>query len=148
MRSLQGEFSTAIHALTQAVIDLRMLVEATLDFPEEETSFLQHTDVCNKLKTIKLEHTKILAAARQGSLLREGVQVVIIGQPNVGKSSLMNKLAKEEIAIVTATPGTTRDVIRETIQIEGVPIHLIDTAGLRKADDEIEKIGIARAWQL
>ena len=146
MRSLQGDFSTAIHALTQTVIDLRMLVEATLDFPEEETSFLGQTDVCNKLKNIKSELEQIIVAARQGSLLREGVHVVIVGQPNVGKSSLMNKLAKEEIAIVTSTPGTTRDTIRETIQMEGVPIHLIDTAGLRKTDDEIEKIGIARAW--
>jgi len=146
IRSLQGEFSTAIHALTQTVIDLRMLVEATLDFPEEETSFLGQADVCNKLKNIKSELEQIIAAARQGSLLREGVRVVIVGQPNVGKSSLMNKLAKEEIAIVTSTPGTTRDTIRESIQMEGVPIHLIDTAGLRKTDDEIEKIGIARAW--
>ena len=146
MRSLQGEFSVAIHALTQAIIDLRMLVEATLDFPEEETSFLRHADVYNKLKDIKSELGYIITAARQGSLLREGVHVVLVGQPNVGKSSLMNKLAKEEVAIVTATPGTTRDAIRETIQIEGVPIHLIDTAGLRETDDEVEKIGIARAW--
>lgn len=146
MRSLQGEFSAAIHALTQAIIDLRMLVEATLDFPEEETSFLRHADVYNKLKNIKSELEHIITAARQGSLLREGIHVVLVGQPNVGKSSLMNKLAKEEVAIVTATPGTTRDAIRETIQIEGVPIHLIDTAGLRETDDEIEKIGIARAW--
>ncbi len=146
MRSLQGEFSAAIHAQTQAIIDLRMLVEATLDFPEEETSFLRHTDVYNQLKNIKSELEYIITAARQGSLLREGIHVVLVGQPNVGKSSLMNKLAKEEVAIVTATPGTTRDAIRETIQIEGVPIHLIDTAGLRETDDEVEKIGIAHAW--
>jgi len=146
MRSLQGEFSAAIHALTQAIIDLRMLVEATLDFPEEETGFLRHADVYNKLKNIKSELEHIITAARQGSLLREGIHVVLVGQPNVGKSSLMNKLAKEEVAIVTATPGTTRDAIRETIQIEGVPVHLIDTAGLRETDDEVEKIGIARAW--
>jgi tRNA modification GTPase len=147
MRSLQGEFSAAIHALTQAIIDLRMFVEATLDFPEEETSFLRHADVYNKLKNIKSELEHIITAARQGSLLREGIHVVLVGQPNVGKSSLMNKLAKEEVAIVTATPGTTRDAIRETIQIEGVPIHLIDTAGLRETDDDVEKIGIARAWE-
>jgi tRNA modification GTPase len=146
MRSLQGEFSAAIHALTQAIIDLRMLVEATLDFPEEETSFLRHADVYNKLKSINSELEHIITAARQGSLLREGIHVVLVGQPNVGKSSLMNKLAKEEVAIVTATPGTTRDAIRETIQMEGVPIHLIDTAGLRETEDEVEKIGIARAW--
>ena len=146
MRSLQGEFSTAIHTLTQTIIDLRMLIEATLDFPEEETSFLRHSDIYNRLENIKSELGGIIIAARQGSLLREGIQVVLVGQPNVGKSSLMNKLAREEVAIVTATPGTTRDAIRETIQIDGVPIHLIDTAGLRETDDEIEKIGIARAW--
>jgi len=146
MRSLQGEFSAAIHTLTQTIIDLRMLIEATLDFPEEETSFLRHSDIYSRLENIKSELGEIIAAARQGSLLREGIQVVLVGQPNVGKSSLMNKLAKEEVAIVTATPGTTRDAIRETIQIDGVPIHLIDTAGLRETDDEIEKIGIARAW--
>jgi tRNA modification GTPase len=146
MRSLQGEFSATIHAPTQAIIDLRMLVEATLDFPEEETSFLRHADVYNQLKNIKSELEHIITAARQGSLLREGIHVVLVGRPNVGKSSLMNKLAKEEVAIVTATPGTTRDAIRETIQIEGVPVHLIDTAGLRETDDEVEKIGIARAW--
>lgn len=146
MRSLQGEFSAAIHALTQAIIDLRMFVEATLDFPEEETGFLRHADVYNKLKDIKSELEHIITAARQGSLLREGIHVVLVGRPNVGKSSLMNKLAKEEVAIVTATPGTTRDAIRETIQIEGVPIHLVDTAGLRETDDEVEKIGIACAW--
>lgn len=146
MRSLQGEFSAAIHALTQTIIDLRMLIEATLDFPEEETGFLQRPDIYSRLENIKSELGGVIAAARQGSLLREGIQVVLVGQPNVGKSSLMNKLAKEEVAIVTATPGTTRDAIRETIQIDGVPIHLIDTAGLRETDDEIEKIGIARAW--
>ncbi|MDC0575821.1 tRNA uridine-5-carboxymethylaminomethyl(34) synthesis GTPase MnmE [Nitrosomonadaceae bacterium] len=146
MRSLQGEFSDAIHTLTQTIIDLRMLIEATLDFPEEETSFLRHSDIYNRLENIKSELGGIITAARQGSLLREGIQVVLVGQPNVGKSSLMNKLAREEVAIVTATPGTTRDAIRETIQIDGVPIHLIDTAGLRETDDEIEKIGIARAW--
>ena len=146
MRSLQGEFSAAIHTLTQSIIDLRMLIEATLDFPEEETSFLRHPDIYCRLENIKSELGGIISAARQGSLLREGIQVVLVGQPNVGKSSLMNKLAKEEVAIVTATPGTTRDAIRETIQMDGVPIHLIDTAGLRETDDEIEKIGIARAW--
>tara|TARA_B100000686_G_scaffold349085_1_gene441640 strand:- start:152 stop:1510 length:1359 start_codon:yes stop_codon:yes gene_type:complete len=146
MRSLQGEFSTAISGLTQKIISLRMLVEATLDFPEEETSYLKHADVYSQLTNIKLSLENIIAAARQGSLLREGINVVLVGQPNVGKSSLMNKLAKEEVAIVTATPGTTRDVIRETIQIEGVPIHLIDTAGLRETGDEIEQMGISRAW--
>jgi len=146
MRSLQGEFSAAIHGLTQALIDLRMFVEAALDFPEEDTGFLQHADVYNKLKGIQTQLEHVLTSARQGSLLREGVHVVLVGQPNVGKSSLMNRLAREEVAIVTETPGTTRDAIRESIQIEGVPLHLIDTAGLRETNDEVEKIGIARAW--
>lgn len=146
MRSLQGEFSTAIHALTQALIDLRLVVEAALDFPEEETGYLQQADVYNKLKDIQSQLEHVFTSARQGSLLREGVHVVLVGPPNVGKSSLMNRLAREEVAIVTETPGTTRDTIRETIQIEGVPLHLIDTAGLRETGDEVEKIGIARAW--
>lgn len=146
MRSLQGEFSAVIHALTQALIDLRLVVEAALDFPEEETGYLQQADVYNKLKNIQAQLEQVFASARQGSLLREGVHVVLVGSPNVGKSSLMNRLAREEVAIVTETPGTTRDAIRETIQIEGVPLHLIDTAGLRETDDEVEKIGIARAW--
>ncbi len=146
MRSLQGEFSSTICALKQALIDLRMHVEATLDFPEEDTSHLQHTDVYNSLNEIRSQIEEVLAASQQGSLLREGAHVVLVGQPNVGKSSLMNRLAKEEVAIVTETPGTTRDAIRETIQIEGVPLHIIDTAGLRDTDDEVEKIGIARAW--
>lgn len=146
MRSLQGEFSSTIRTLKQALIDLRMHVEATLDFPEEDTSHLQHTDVYTSLKEIRSQIEEVLTASRQGSLLREGAHVVLVGQPNVGKSSLMNRLAKEEVAIVTETPGTTRDAIRETIQIEGVPLHLIDTAGLRETDDEVEKIGIARAW--
>ena len=146
MRSLQGEFSAAIHGLTKALIDLRMFVEAALDFPEEDTGFLQHADVYNKLKGIQTQLENVLSSARQGSLLREGVHVVLVGQPNVGKSSLMNRLAREEVAIVTETPGTTRDAIRESIQIEGVPLHLIDTAGLRETNDEVERIGIARAW--
>lgn len=146
MRSLQGEFSAVIHALTQALIDLRLVVEAALDFPEEETGNLQQADVYNKLKNIQAQLEQVFASARQGSLLREGVHVVLVGSPNVGKSSLMNRLAREEVAIVTETPGTTRDAIRETIQIEGVPLHLIDTAGLRETGDEVEKIGIARAW--
>lgn len=146
MRSLQGEFSAVIHALTQALIDLRLVVEAALDFPEEETGNLQQADVYNKIKNIQAQLEQVFTSARQGSLLREGVHVVLVGSPNVGKSSLMNRLAREEVAIVTETPGTTRDAIRETIQIEGVPLHLIDTAGLRETGDEVEKIGIARAW--
>lgn len=144
MRSLQGEFSAAIHMLVQALTDLRMLVEAVLDFPEEETGFLQETDVYSQLKTIQERFERVRLSARQGSLLREGVHVVLVGQPNVGKSSLMNRLAGEDASIVTDIPGTTRDAIRQTIQIEGIPLHLIDTAGLHDTDDAVEKIGIAR----
>jgi tRNA modification GTPase len=144
MRSLQGEFSAAIHILVQALTDLRMLVEAGLDFPEEETGVLQQADVYARLTAIHVELEHVLASARQGSLLREGVHVVLVGQPNVGKSSLMNQLVGEEAAIVTEIPGTTRDAIRQAIEIEGVPLYLIDTAGLRETDDTVEKIGIAR----
>lgn len=144
MRSLQGEFSAAIHTLVQALTDLRMLVEATLDFPEEETDFLQHANAHGKLESIQRQLERVLTSSRQGSLLREGLHVVLVGQPNVGKSSLMNRLAGEEVAIVTEIPGTTRDAIRQSIEIEGVPLHLIDTAGLRETDDAVEKIGIAR----
>jgi len=144
MRSLQGEFSAIIYALVQAVTDLRMLVEATLDFPEEETDFLQPVDVHSKLNSIRTQLECVLTSARQGSLLREGVCVVLVGRPNVGKSSLMNRLTGEEVAIVTEIPGTTRDAVRQTINLEGVPLHLIDTAGLRETNDTVEKIGIAR----
>lgn len=144
MRSLQGEFSTAVHTLVQALTDLRMLVEATLDFPEEETNFLQHGDVYSKLNTIRTQLECVLTSSRQGGLLREGLCVVLVGRPNVGKSSLMNRLAGEEVAIVTEIPGTTRDAIRQAINLEGVPLHLIDTAGLRETNDTVEKIGIAR----
>jgi tRNA modification GTPase len=144
MRSLQGEFSAAIHILVQALTDLRMLVEAGLDFPEEETGVLQQADVYARLTAIHLQLEHVLASARQGSLLREGVHVVLVGQPNVGKSSLMNQLVGEEAAIVTEIAGTTRDAIRQAVEIEGVPLYLIDTAGLRETDDTVEKIGIAR----
>ena len=144
MRSLQGEFSAAIHMLVQALTDLRMLIEAGLDFPEEETGVLQQADVYAKLTAIYVQLEHVLASARQGSLLREGVHVVLVGQPNVGKSSLMNQLVGEEAAIVTEIPGTTRDAIRQAIEIEGIPLHLIDTAGLHETDDTVEKIGIAR----
>ena len=144
MRSLQGEFSVAIHVLVEALTDLRMLVESGLDFPEEETGVLQQGDVYARLTAIHVQLEHVLASARQGSLLREGVHVVLVGQPNVGKSSLMNQLVGEEAAIVTEIPGTTRDAIRQTIEIEGIPLYLIDTAGLRETDDTVEKIGIAR----
>lgn len=146
MRSLQGEFSKQVHALTDALIELRMLVEATLDFPEEEIDFLQRADAFGKLKAIQTRLDEVLQTARQGALLREGLQVVLIGQPNVGKSSLLNRLAGEEVAIVTAVPGTTRDTILQHIELEGIPLHIIDTAGLRETRDEVEQIGIARTW--
>jgi len=146
MRSLQGEFSREIHTLVQGLIDLRMLVEATLDFPEEEIDFLEAAHAKQKLAAICEQLQRVLNKAKQGALLREGLQVVLIGQPNVGKSSLLNRLAGDEVAIVTPVAGTTRDTVREEIQIEGIPLHIIDTAGLRETQDEVEKIGIARTW--
>jgi len=146
-RSMEGVFSNAIHALVDKVIHLRMLVEATLDFPEEEIDFLEASDARGQLATIRHDLGGVLAQARQGSLLREGLSVVLAGQPNVGKSSLLNALAGAELAIVTPIAGTTRDRVRETIQIDGIPLHIIDTAGLREdAVDEVERIGIDRTW--
>ena len=146
-RSLSGAFSHEIHQLLDALIQLRMLVEATLDFPEEEIDFLRKADAFGQLLKLQQGVLSVLQKARQGALLREGIKVVIAGQPNAGKSSLLNALAGAELAIVTAVPGTTRDKVQQTIQIEGVPLHVIDTAGLRESDDEVEKIGIERAWQ-
>lgn len=146
-QSLSGAFSKEIHALRDAIIHLRMLVEATLDFPEEEIDFLQKADAKGQLERIQTSVQAVFARAAQGVLLREGIQVVIAGQPNAGKSSLLNALAGAELAIVTPIAGTTRDRVQETIQIEGVPIHVIDTAGLRDSVDQVEKIGIARAWE-
>lgn len=147
LRSLRGDFSAAIHALVDELIQLRMLVEAMLDFPEEEVDALDLERRNALLVEIRsrLQHT--LDTAKQGCLLREGAHVVIAGQPNVGKSSLLNCLSGEEIALVSDIPGTTRDVIRQAIQIRGVPLHILDTAGLRESDDDIEKMGIARAHQ-
>jgi tRNA modification GTPase len=145
-RSLSGEFSREIHTLRDALIHLRMLVEATLDFPEEEIDFLQKADAQGQLARLQETLARVMARARQGALLREGIKVVIAGQPNAGKSSLLNALAGAELAIVTPIPGTTRDVVSQTIQIEGVPLHVIDTAGLRDSQDHVEKIGIERAW--
>lgn len=147
LRSLTGVFSQRIHELVDALINLRMLVEATLDFPEEEIDFLKAADALGKLAAIQSTLEKTRREAHQGSLLREGIRVVLIGQPNVGKSSLLNQLAGQDVAIVTAIPGTTRDTVRETIQIQGVPLHIIDTAGLRHTEDEVERIGIARTWE-
>ncbi len=145
-RSLSGEFSRKIYDIRDALVHLRMLVEATLDFPEEEIDFLKKTDARGQLSSIEYALRITLGHARRGALLREGIKVVIVGQPNAGKSSLLNALAGAELAIVTPLPGTTRDKIQETIQIEGVPVHVVDTAGLRDSDDQVEKIGIERAW--
>jgi tRNA modification GTPase len=145
-RSLAGVFSQEIHQLRDALIHLRMLVEATLDFPEEDIDFLRAADAQGQITKLHNSLRTVMQKARQGALLREGIKVVIAGQPNAGKSSLLNALAGAELAIVTPVAGTTRDKVQQTIQIEGVPLHVIDTAGLRDSDDEVEKIGIARAW--
>ena len=145
-RSLSGAFSIQVGKLRDALIELRMLVEATLDFPEEEIDFLERADAQGRLARIVAELAGVRDRARQGVLLREGIKVVLAGQPNVGKSSLLNALAGAELAIVTPIPGTTRDKVAETIQIQGVPIHVVDTAGLRESNDEVERIGVARSW--
>lgn len=147
VRSLSGDFSKRINTLLSKLIDLRMFVEACLDFPEEEIDFITQGRVAEKLAAIIVELSFVFAKAKQGSLLREGINVVLVGQPNVGKSSLMNQLAGEEVAIVTPIAGTTRDTIKNAIQINGVPLHVIDTAGLRETEDEVEKFGIARTWR-
>jgi len=146
VRSLHGEFSAAIGRLVDQLIELRMLAEATLDFPEEELDPLDRTDARARLERLQVGLADTLARAQQGSLLRAGLNVVLAGQPNVGKSSLLNRLAGEELAIVTPIPGTTRDAVRQAIQVKGVPLNVIDTAGLREAADEVEGLGIQRAW--
>jgi len=145
-RSLSGAFSDALQGLRERLIGLRTLVEATLDFPEEEIDFLQQADAAGQLQRLRQQLAQVQRQTRQGALLREGIRVVIAGQPNVGKSSLLNALAGAELAIVTPIAGTTRDVLQQSIQIEGVPLHVIDTAGLRASSDEVERIGIERAW--
>lgn len=145
-RSLSGEFSQAVQTLLAQLVHLRMLVEATLDFPEEDIDFLQKADAQGQLQRLQATLAGVLQRATQGAILREGIKVVIAGQPNAGKSSLLNALAGAELAIVTPIAGTTRDKVSQLIQIEGVPLHVVDTAGLREALDEVEKIGVERAW--
>jgi tRNA modification GTPase len=145
-RSLQGAFSDDIHCLVQALTQLRILVESTLDFPEEEIEFLENAHARQQLTDIQEQLQRLLGAAKQGQILRDGVQLVLVGAPNVGKSSLLNCLAGEEVAIVTAVAGTTRDRVKQSITLDGVPIHIIDTAGLRQTSDEVEAIGIERTW--
>ena len=145
MRSLQGEFSSMVQGLTDALIELRTYVEAAIDFPEEEVDFLADTQLAERLATVHGHFDAVTAAAGQGRLLRDGLTVVLAGRPNSGKSSLLNRLAGYDAAIVTAIPGTTRDVLRERIDIDGLPLHVLDTAGLRDSDDAVEREGVRRA---
>ena len=145
MRSLQGEFSARVAALNEALIELRLYVEAAIDFPEEEVDFLSDQELVDRLETVRAMFDEVQAAARQGRLLRDGMTVVIAGRPNTGKSSLLNRLAGHEAAIVTDIAGTTRDVLRERIDIDGLPLHVLDTAGLREAGDAVEEEGVRRA---
>ena len=147
MRSLSGEFSNRIHVVFDKLINLRMYVEACLDFPEEDIDFITQGKVSEKIASIKFELDQVALKAKQGSLLREGMHIVLVGQPNVGKSSLMNQLSGEEVAIVSPIAGTTRDSIKNVIQINGMPLNVVDTAGLRETEDVVEKIGIARTYR-
>jgi len=146
-RSLNGEFSARVDAIKEQLIEIRLLVEAVLDFPEEQIDVVERHDVIGKLQAVQGDIATLMGSATQGNLLREGVQVVLSGAPNVGKSSLMNRLAEEEVAIVTDVPGTTRDVLQRELVVSGLPVHIIDTAGLRESDDPVERIGVERSLQ-
>ncbi len=146
LNSLQGEFSTAVNTLVDALIHLRMYVESAIDFPEEDIDFLTDGVVLAQLQTVMSQLDGVIVKAQQGALVRDGMKVVIAGRPNAGKSSLLNALAERDVAIVTDIAGTTRDVLREHIHIDGLPLHIIDTAGIRASKDQVEQIGIARAW--
>ena len=146
VRSLQGEFSREVHVLLDQLTELRALVEASLDFPDEDIDFLEAADAFGRLERLQQRLARVFGRARQGQLLQGGLQVVLVGQPNVGKSSLLNGLSGDDLAIVSPHAGTTRDAVRSTLQVEGIPLHVIDTAGLRESTDEIEKIGITRTW--
>jgi tRNA modification GTPase len=147
LHSLQGVFSKRIYELVEALIQLRIYVEAAIDFPEEEIDFLTDGKIQNDLLNIETQLTKIFQEAKQGTLVRDGMRLVIAGKPNAGKSSLLNALSGRDSAIVTPIAGTTRDVLREHIHIDGMPLHIADTAGLRESPDQVEQIGIERAWQ-
>lgn len=146
LKSMQGAFSSQVNDLVEQLIQLRIFVEAAIDFPEEEIDFLSDGKVAGQLQGILTQLHQVFDAAKQGVLLREGMSVVILGRPNAGKSSLLNALSGKESAIVTEYAGTTRDIVKEEIQIDGMPLHILDTAGLREATDKVEQIGIQRAW--
>lgn len=148
VRSLQGAFSERVNGLVESLTEFRMLVEANLDFPEEDIDALDRAEIGRRFADLYRELAGIEETSRQGSLLREGMHIVLAGQPNVGKSSLLNQLAGQDLAIVTEVPGTTRDAIRQTINLDGIPAHMIDTAGLRESADTVERLGIARTWEL
>ncbi|HEY8242062.1 MAG TPA: tRNA uridine-5-carboxymethylaminomethyl(34) synthesis GTPase MnmE, partial [Casimicrobiaceae bacterium] len=145
-RSLAGAFSREVHAIVAAVTELRMVTEASLDFPEEDVEFVRASDAARKLARVRDDVTRLVARAATGARLAAGLVVVLVGRPNVGKSSLMNRLARDDVAIVTDVPGTTRDTVERAVEIGGIPLTVIDTAGLRDAGDTVEKLGIERTW--